>query len=259
MQREFSTVPMLPAIIGQHLRARRWLETFINTKGQNSLLTEFAIQASRNTAIVTPYHTHAAFPLELRNSLVVAQPAILASRTRNLLADELLELEVLINTEGIREASIQRYLERHPNILRALGYRDIFAQVVLRRDDGTSLRPDFMLRPVGNDWCDILDLKVPRLQPIVGGRDRISLSHGLHQLGAQLREYGRYFENESYAKRVEQVLGIKCYRPALIGVVGRDLGVADERQVRAAMTMYENTKIVTFDEVVRIARSRILM
>jgi len=257
--RAFCTHPMLPELTQQRLSGRRWLEGFIHGQGRNSLLTEFAIQVSPEYPLVTPYHTYAAFPVETPRSLIVAQPAILARRTQNLLTDEIRGLEILVNTEGIREDDIQRYLERHPNILRALGYREIFAQVVLQRDDGTSLRPDFMLRPVGNDWCDILDIKLPKPQPLVGGRDRLSLSHGLHQLGAQLREYGRYFEDERYARRVEQILGIKCYRPSLIGIVGRDLRIANDRQVRAAMTMYENTKIVTFDELIRIARSRILI
>lgn len=199
------------------------------------------------------------FSTETTRSLITAQPGVIAGRVQALYASEIDGLETLITKRDVKESEIQRYLEQHPTILRALGYRDIFAQVVLRRDDGTALRPDFILRPAGSDWCDILELKLPRVSAVIGARDRRSLSHGLHQLGAQLREYSRYFDDAKYARRVEDVLGIKCYRPTLIGVVGRDFTHADDRQIRAAMTTYANTKIMTFDELFRVAKSKILI
>jgi hypothetical protein len=140
-----------------------------------------------------------------------------------------------------------------------MGYRNVYSQVVLAREDGTSLRPDFILEPLGRPWCDILDLKLPTGSIAVGRRDRKALASAVHELVAQLREYAAYFEDERLAKRVQDAYGIRCYRPRLIGVIGRDPNLADERQKRRMMTAYSDVSVVTFDELFKIARSRLLI
>lgn len=132
-------------------------------------------------------------------------------------------------------------------------------QVVLEREDGSSLRPDFRVQPTGSDWWDVLDLKLPDENTLVGGRDRKAFSAAVTQLAAQLREYGAYFEDPRLARRIEQKYGIKCYRPRMVGIIGRDPLTGDERQLRRVMTQYEGLNVLTFDQLVRIAKTRILI
>lgn len=184
---------------------------------------------------------------------------MIARKTSTLLHTELEELQQLLALPDTRESAIQRYLEQHPALFQALGYVNVYPQVVLARDDGTSLRPDFILEPAGRDWCDILDIKVPQMKTVVGSRDRQTLAAHIHELSAQLREYSAYFEDERLAKRIEDVYGIKCYKPRLIGIVGRDPKTDDERQLRRLMTAYSDVDIVTFDQLLCLAQTRLLI
>jgi hypothetical protein len=227
--------------------------------GRNSLLTEFSLQAHRGEITVTPYHAHALHQVETREQLIIGRPAIIAHRTASLLAPEIQELEHILAQAAPSESVLQKYLEEHPEVLYGLGYRRIYGQIVLEREDGTALRPDFFLEPVAGKWWDILDIKVPDMKVVVGGRDRKAFSASVTELLAQLREYEAYFEDPRLAKRVEDVYGIKCYRPRLIGIIGRNPRDADERQLRRLMTHYADTTILTFDELLALARQRLLV
>lgn len=238
-----------------------YLTDLFQWEGRNSLLNEFVIQENASSILVAPYHTHAHYPLELKNQLLVSRPGVIARKTGVLLEPEIAGLQHILNARGVKEAQIQSYLEKNPNILKVLGggYAHIYPQVVLHREDGTSLRPDFILRPVGDDWCDILDIKLPNKPVIVGGRDRKKFSSAVEELVAQLREYSAYFENEKLSKRIEDVYGIKCYRPRMIGVIGRGAYPFEDRQLRRLETIYADVGIITFDRLIEIAKTRLLI
>ena len=141
-----------------------------------------------------------------------------------------------------------------------LGYKRLVPHVVLERNDGTSLIPDFFVQPLTSEWWDILDIKLPHKKLVAGGRDRHRLSAGVHELAAQLREYAAYFEDAKASERVEQLFGVKCYRPKLIGIFGSDSDLAqDGRERRRLMTAYSDLQVLTFDSLVRAAQSRILI
>jgi hypothetical protein len=131
--------------------------------------------------------------------------------------------------------------------------------VLLERDDGTSLRPDFILEPYQGDWCDILELKRPMPAIIVGANDRKSLSAAVHAVAAQLREYAAYFENPKYRRWVYERYGLKLYRPRLFALIGREPIGRDTEAVRRSMTCYTDIEVVTFDELLTIAKRRILI
>jgi hypothetical protein len=199
------------------------------------------------------------WPLESASDLVVARPGVLANRTRALFSEHIEEFEALLKTDRLREADIQSFLERHPQLLEALGYGNVYSQVMLEREDGSYLKPDFILEPIGEDWADILDIKLPDVRIAVGSRDRKTFSAAVHELAAQLREYAAYFEDERLAKRVQDKYGIRAYRPRLIGVVGLDPHVQDERQLRRMMTVYSDLHVLTFDQLLEVARKRVLI
>ncbi len=235
------------------------LRSVVRKHAVNSLLVEYAIQFGGGEMLLTPYHSHAIHSIEVKNQVVLGRPAVIAEKTATLLAPQICELEFLLRNRRVREAEIQKYLERSPALLEALGYRHVYPQVVLQRDDGTFLRPDFIVQPTSDEWCDIVDIKLPRMRTVVGIRDRKTLAAAVHELAAQLREYAAYFDNEKLSRRVEQLYGIKCYRPRLIGVIGTDPRLADDRQMRRLMTAYSDVKILTFDQLLQHAKNRLLI
>ncbi len=79
-------------------------------------------------------------------------------------AASLAELEALINSTRVREADFQKYFERFPSLLLDGTEYRVLSQVVLRREDGSTLRPDFFLAPLSKSGHRpvILDLKLPQ-------------------------------------------------------------------------------------------------
>jgi hypothetical protein len=208
--------------------------------------------------VTVPYHGHAVYPVETRSGLLLGRPLVLARKTGALFSSEIEQFSTLLSSRP-REIDIQRFLETNPRFLRSLGYQHIYPQVILTRDDGTALRPDFILQPFGEEWCDILDIKLPSGSMVVGRRDRRTLAAGIHELAAQLREYAAHFDNPKYAKRIEEKYGFKCYRPKLIGVVGRTPEDTDDKQIRRLLTSYRDIDFISFDRLIHIAKSRLLI
>jgi len=238
------------------LKALRYV---VRKHAVNSLLVEYAIQLGGGEMLLTPYHSHAVHSIEAKNEIVLGRPGVIAAKTATVLAPQIGELEFLLKDKRVREAEIQNHLEQNPALLESLGYRHVYPQIVLQRDDGTSLRPDFIVQPTSDEWCDVIDIKLPKMRTVVGIRDRKTLAAAVHELAAQLREYAAYFEDERLSRRLEQLYGIKCYRPRLIGVIGTDPRLADDRQMRRLMTAYSDIKILTFDQLLQHAKNRLLI
>lgn len=154
---------------------------------------------------------------------------------------------------------IQKFLERHPNFLKGLNYENIYPQIILERDNDGSLRPDFILEPYDDGFCDILDIKLPSQKIIVGPKDRKQLAHGVQQVAAQLREYAAYFKQEKYRKMVREKYGLRIYKPRLIAIVDRDMRQMSDVQFRRSLTAYENLQFMTFDQLVQHAKKRVLI
>lgn len=241
------------------LYARRAMEMFVHRHGRNSLLTQYAVSLEDSEFHVSALHTHGVFELEAQHDIQKARPAIVARHTNTLIKRELQAFRDLLQRPRLKENDVGDFLEQHPDVFARMGYMQVIPQVVLERHDGSSLRPDFFLQPVGTDWWDILDLKLPKMPVLVGRPDRQTFSRHVTSLAAQLREYAAYFEDASLATRVEKKYGIKCYRPRLIGVIGTSPTVQDEREARRAMTQYADLSLRTFDDLLRVAQERILI
>lgn len=226
----------------------------------NSVMIEFVMSTEAGRVTVTPYHGNAIHEVETKpSSVMIARPAVIAKLTGAIFSDEIIELQRLINDQSTKERQLQRFLEDHPNFLTGLNYQNIYPQLVLERDGDCALKPDFILEPFDDAFCDILDIKLPSQCLVVGRKDRLDLAAGLHQVAAQLREYAAYFEQDKYRRMVQEKYGLRIYRPRLIAVIGRDMKQMAEPQVRRAMTQYDNLAFLTFDELVRHAKRRLLL
>lgn len=233
---------------------------FISSIHRHSLLVEFAMSVEANEIQMVPYHGHAVHNIETDNAaVIVGRPGAIAETTGAFFAGEIAAFERLFNNPETKERHIQYFLEQHPNFLRGLNYQNIYPQIVLQRDTKGALRPDFILEPYDDAFCDILDVKLPFQKLFVGRDDRATLAAGLHEVAAQLREYAAYFEDEKYRRFVREKYGLRVYRPRLIALVGRDMRQMTTEEFRRAITVYDNLQFITFDELLKHAQRRILI
>jgi hypothetical protein len=218
---------------------RGYLDAILWHCQRQSLLVEFAMQVVPGGISFVPYHASALYPVEnpREDSIVVARPGILASKLNLVFSAEISEFELLINKPGVREREIQAFLESHKEFLRGLNYRDVYPQVVLERENGRKLIPDFILEPAEGEFCDLLDLKLPSVRLVAGRDRRLTLAAALHEAAAQLREYSAYFEEEKHRRWVQEQYGLKVYRPKLMVVVGRDPSHLDSEELRSGINL----------------------
>ena len=239
-------------------RAAR-LDAFLRSVGVNSLLSELAMVCENDRVHVIPYHSYSLHNVEVkRDDTVLLRPGRVSATYWRQFAHQIAELETMLTTHA-SESAIERLLRSNPLFLRGLNYRKVYAQVVLPLGGGKSLRPDLIAEPIDSTWCDVIDLKLPKPRLLVGRDNRRSLASALHEVAAQLREYEAYFDDRKAAKLVEQRYGFRCYKPRLIAIVGRDPTDFTDEQVRRAMTAYPRLEIVTYDQLVRAARSMLLL
>jgi hypothetical protein len=207
---------------------------------------------------VSPFHSNAVFDVSTSSGPLPFKPAIAAAQTGRLFQAEIQQFSHLISDPNATERDLQKFFEHNDIFLKFLGYKHISAQVVLEKDDGTRLVPDFMALPILTDFWDIIDIKRPQARVYVGSRDRLDFAHGVRDLCSQLREYGAYFDDSRHQEKVRQKYGIKAYKPRLIGVIGNRPQVRDPLQARRVHSEY-NCDIWTFDKLLSLARNSILI
>lgn len=238
------------------------LYEFIKKHAKNSLLNEFAFSINKEGITVTPYHSYALYETcapEGKQS-IIARPGVIARRTGSILLQELKEFEAIVNKLKVKEIEIQNFLNQHRHFFHGLNYKNVYPQIVLERAGKSVLIPDFICEPIGSEWCEILDLKIPITKPIdVGGKDRSRLAAVIADGIAQLREYAAWFDDGQNFKSFRKKYGLSIYKPKLKLIVGRDPRNHDEKQLRRMMTAYADVDVLTYDEFLRICRSRLLI
>lgn len=138
-------------------------------------------------------------------------------------AEILGELEELINAPNVREGDLQRFFERHPELLQGKEYDIVIPQACIVSDHDHEWRADFVLCPIDQiSFCKVLEIKVPHL-PIErmdwSGHDRFFTK--LYQAINQVRDYAEAFSNSETRRRFRQRYGVDVYRPLAQLVVGR--------------------------------------
>lgn len=167
------------------------------------------------------------------------------------------EFEALINSTQASESQLQDFFERNPDFLRGNMYESIYPHVMLRRGEAGPLIPDFVLKPHNeNALCDLLELKRPTARLVVGQRNRKRLSSALLEASAQLREYRDYFELPGNRKAIEEIYGLRFFRPRMTVVIGKrsDYFAYDLRKAEGDVP---HLTITTYDDLLDRARSRL--
>lgn len=167
-------------------------------------------------------------------------------------------LNRLITQESAPEADFQRCLEECPELLRIFGYADAVPHVVLEAA-GDKLNaagdkiPDFILRPMTSDLCDILELKLPSMPLVKGSETRPRLAWQVTDAFKQLYEYAEMLDDPRVRTRVEERYQLRFFQPRLYLIAGRSIAL-DRVRLRRAMMPDFRTEIYTWDDVLVRAR-----
>jgi hypothetical protein len=178
----------------------------------------------------------------------------LTNRRDLLLREEVDRFDRLVNDENIREVDIQRFIEQHPQLVVGPEYVTMHSLIRLEGDDRV-LVPDFMLVDVSG-FCDILELKRPNTPTASGYGSRRRMSAQAFAAVEQTKAYQAYFEDEERRAWVERSYGLRVYKPKLIVLIGRDSMFADGFEKRRLAAQLGDIRILTYDDLLRLARLR---
>lgn len=192
------------------------------------------------------------------SELIIAAPYVIANATRSYIRDEIEEFEGLINSPRSSEHDIQKFLENHQKFLLGHEYQKLYPQVVLEREEEGALIPDFLVQPINNEFCDIVDLKLPSVPLVVGKDNRKRFSSAISEAAAQLRTYRDYFDDRARREAVKKRYGITAYRPKLAVVIGRAADV-DPTLYRQIQSDLQNIQVVTYDDLIEKAKNFMLL
>ncbi len=192
-----------------------------------------------------------------RETIIWGPASAIQSKTKSFSTSEIEEFEELINSPTLREHYLQTFFERHPNFLLGTDYQSLRTGIILPNDTEPNLKPDFFLEPIGGKLWDILELKLPDKQIVVGRFPRRRFAAAVFDACAQLRTYRDYFSDERNRSRVLSEHGILVRWPRLAVIIGRAPNI-DEVALRAIQQDFPWVRIITFDELLQKAKRRIL-
>lgn len=158
--------------------------------------------------------------------------------------------EALINRADVSEAEFQKFFEDHPHFLSV--FATPLPHVRLEDSAGKILVPDFILKPIvaaqrDSRW-EVLDLKMPQVQLLVGKGARRRLSQDVMKAISQVREYGNYFGDTRNTDSVERSLGHRLRKPKLGVLIGR-LRSSDVEALESQQSYTQDVRLITYDEI----------
>jgi hypothetical protein len=236
----------------------RLIDEALSSLESNSLLVQIAMTADSTGSIhIIPYHSYSLHEVSAaRDELVLMRPGRISGSFWSRFRSDIVKLERLLNEPNVQERHIEELLLSNPLFMRGLNYREVYPQVILPRQGAPDFRPDVIAEPIGDRWAHIIDFKLPDKKVLVGTESRLRLSAAITEAAAQLREYRAYFDDRALAKRIEDQLGISCYQPKMVVIIGRDPTEFSPEQRRRAMTSDPTLEIVTYDQLIRAARDQ---
>jgi hypothetical protein len=168
------------------------------------------------------------------------------------------EFEELINWKNISERDIQMFIEQHPELLLRGEYAALHSQLILDRGDKGNLIPDFFAELHQGRYFDIIDLKKPNENIMVGGPNRRGFSAAVHSAIYQLREYRDYFDDTRNRQKFYERYGLKGWKPRVAVIIGRSPPVSRyEDFIKAKRSLFD-AEVVTYDEIIERAQKRII-
>jgi hypothetical protein len=180
------------------------------------------------------------------------------------LQEEVEEFEYYLNKKDIKEIELQKFFGRTPKFLSLLGggydrvarELTLSPQILLSDSERTDFRPDFLLKRMGVNYWDILEMKLPTRRLITGSRYR-DFSSEVHKAVTQLKAYNRFFSDNSNLKWFRNNYGYNVSYPHLYLLIGRDDSFNSEEE-KSRFTWSESVRVLTYDDLHRIAKHNML-
>lgn len=160
------------------------------------------------------------------------------------------EFEDLINSSKAKENDFQNFFERHPDFILNDDYKQAHPHVILSKDNEEYLIPDFVLEPIDqSSFCDLLELKLPTSEIFVLKKSRERYSAAIFEAAAQLRTYGRFFDEEKNRNNFRQSYPhLNIYKPRMFVIIGRQNNESSmiKREIQAE---FPQLFLRTYDEL----------
>jgi Domain of unknown function (DUF4263) len=205
--------------------------------------------------------------------IISAPNGLLLPETVLFLRSEIEEFETLLNANpAAPEEAYQDFFEVHPKWLYLLGEQydnfksqvrlpplQIYQELVLTDEsvDKMWLKPDFLLKRIGLDLWDVLDIKASDCRMIVGRRSRHKFSEAVSEAVAQLREYSRRIQQNEVRAYVKRQYNMNISEPIAMVLVGRDFNFKTLHS-KSMFRTSEGVRIYTYDDLHRLAKHRSL-
>jgi len=176
--------------------------------------------------------------------------------------DQVEELEDLMNSPLATEGEFQNFFERYPHFLRQWDHREVHPHVMLTRNKDGPLIPDFILTNREAQSAAILDLKrtLGGKKKLIRRQDnRMRFADAIQEARAQLRTYGRWFENPDNRRMLKSKVGMEIYSPRLMVVIGRSSDFQDEIERATLRADNPDIDVITYDDIARHARDRMVI
>jgi len=133
------------------------------------------------------------------------------------------EFEELINSPNTKEFDLQKFLEKHPEFLKNLDYKEVIPQALITTDDSKDWNADFILVPFDQlQFCKILELKLPSAD--IRQREKsghVTFSSKLYKSIQQLKDYARAFQSSKTREIFKNKYKVDVFSPDLQLVIGR--------------------------------------
>lgn len=164
-------------------------------------------------------------------------------------------LEWLINKHDIKESELDLFFNMYPSFILDDLHCSILPQLILLKETGGTLRPDFIVQRADSKYVDIVEIKRPIPKLVSGTFDRPILTREFAKAIAQLKEYRDWFRIQSHRKWFRRKYGLEGYEPALTLIIGRSTGFKNEI-VRKQVLEGSNINVITYDELLLISKRR---
>jgi hypothetical protein len=165
------------------------------------------------------------------------------------------EFEEMLNDKNCHENIFQNFFTKNPEFIMGLEYKEIHPQLFLYRDNKSKqdFIPDFIMEPVSNKYCDIIELKKPNYKNgIIKGRnkpDRADFRAFVNNLETQLLSYQEYFDDEKNRTIFYERYKLKAYKPKLICVIGRQSDFINGFERQQIENRHNKINFLTYDDI----------
>jgi hypothetical protein len=174
-------------------------------------------------------------------------------------ADEIAELEGLINSPRALEIDFQRFFEDHSQFFSMWHFTKSYSHIYLTRESEGPLIPDFLLVNHSLSEARLIDLKLPSAKTVVHKTNRDRFASAVAEARAQLLEYRDWFEKDENRRRLKETVGLEIFRPRMGIIIGTNRDFRNEVEKQILRSHNDDVDVVTYDDILANARRRLIL